>query len=1056
MSTFLKSLEISGFKSFGTRTHIEFSDGITGIVGPNGCGKSNVVESLKWVLGEQSAKSVRGEKMQDIIFAGTSHRSPAGMADVSLTFNNDNGWLPLEFPEVSIGRRIFRSGEGQYFINGVRSRLKDTTELFLDTGVGKDSYAIFEQGKIDRLLSESAEERRILFEDFAGISKFKFRKEEAERKLSQARSNLDRIQETLDRLEKEIGVLEVQAADAENYNAINSELRVMETKFGLARIENMKKEISAREQEIAKIKESLSPLNDSLTEIEEQMKLNDESLGVKESGFAAMNQKNIELEKELSEVKTRYESAKKNKTSEENRLFELNLRSKQDDERIEEWEDELSDKRDAYSDALKKSQKTKELLDKAEGIQADFKARTEIIEEKLKNLSAEYGFKGMLNRGDIDNLNKNISELRGEIYVQESKIISIEDEISAKSKSLKEEKEQNTELYTQYESAKTQKDELIKQRDDISSLIKQKEQEAKDLQKLYQDALSESKTYDKMILDGMNEGLGKLKDFNAQNSRLDDLFERCRGIIAEQKIISIELFDELTGEYQKHEKHYQSLITGLFGGSYEKKMELFDTLERYSAELDRVRNDISQLRDSLSSLSEDDIFQKATELELMYSNSEKECQKLEKNINTLNQQKVQAQGILELEKSKLQTANAKLEKAESAVSSYDEEFSEIRQESFNHQEELSNAKIAFNSADTQAKSLLSDIKSLEDRVADYQRQMNVAESDKQRCVKNIENIEEEMEDLLSEQDELAPELQKLKDDLERNYNDISDLRHAKKVLDQMHKDSADKYSKLKMQEHQIEGALSERRITFENLKSSINIEDTDVVLEEQDTVDSLNSRMRSCRDRLAVLGNVNHLAIEQFQNKKEQYSSLNFQKEDIESAANDIETLIYETDKESAEKFLTAFEQIRKSYKALFSELFNGGRADLILKDKNDPLKSGIDIMAEPPGQKFQSISLLSGGQRAMVAIAVIFSILELKPTPFVILDEMDAPLDGDNIDKFKNLLTKFKGTSQFVVVSHNHSTLEACDVLFGVTMEEQGCSKVLSVAFQDAELIFQ
>ena len=354
MSIYLKSLEISGFKSFGSRTYIEFSEGITGIVGPNGCGKSNVVESMKWVLGEQSAKSLRGEKMQDIIFAGTTHRSAAGMADVSLTFNNELNWLPLDFPEVAIGRRVFRSGEGQYFVNGVRSRLKDTTELFLDTGVGKDSYAIFEQGKIDRLLSESAEDRRILFEDFAGISKFKFRKEEAEKKLAQARENLERLQETIDRLEKEIQKLEIQAADAENYNTINNELREMEIKFEVARVDNMKKEIARRENEIIKLKEALTPMTLKLNEIEEQMKLSDASLGEKESQFGQMNEKNIKLEKELAESKIRYESAKKNVADTTVRLHEITIRSKQDKERIEEWEDTLLEKQDAITDAEKK------------------------------------------------------------------------------------------------------------------------------------------------------------------------------------------------------------------------------------------------------------------------------------------------------------------------------------------------------------------------------------------------------------------------------------------------------------------------------------------------------------------------------------------------------------------------------------------------------------------------------------------------------------------------------------------------------------------------------
>ena len=1068
MSIYLKSLEISGFKSFGSRTYIEFSEGITGIVGPNGCGKSNVVESMKWVLGEQSAKSLRGEKMQDIIFAGTTHRSAAGMADVSLTFNNELNWLPLDFPEVAIGRRVFRSGEGQYFVNGVRSRLKDTTELFLDTGVGKDSYAIFEQGKIDRLLSESAEDRRILFEDFAGISKFKFRKEEAEKKLAQARENLERLQETIDRLEKEIQKLEIQAADAENYNTINNELREMEIKFEVARVDNMKKEIARRENEITKLKEALAPMTLKLNEIEEQMKLSDASLGEKESQFGQMNEKNIKLEKELAESKIRYESAKKNVADTTVRLHEITIRSKQDKERIEEWEDTLLEKQDAITDAEKKQQQAKKILDSAESSQQELKNQSQELEENLLNLSKDHGFNKVLSRDDIDNTRKKIAELQGQLYVQESTIISLEDEIKLKTQYLQEEEQEFQKLQQKLESAQAEKEVISTEKTALVTQIQTIEQEIQALEKDYKNILEQSKACDKVILANMDQQLVKLKDFqqgySSRKDTLTTLLDKAQDIVQKGSPITADMFNELRNTINTHEDAYTILLSDIFGegGTFSEKIILSEKMDTISLSLEQARTNLNTVRHSFDEVSQKEnlISQKVTEIDTLYKTSQKECTKTEKNISQLSFQKTQAQGVFELEKSQMVTNNSKLEKIEAIVSDYDQSLAEIRNKSYQLQEDLTNARINYNGTETQSKALQNDIKTLEERIGDYRRQIATFENDAHQITKSINDLKEEMEDLLLEQDELSPELARIQGDMKQHFTDIADLRQSKKVLEHMHKEGVEQFTKLRMRESEIEGSLSERKATIitmeQNLKEQFNINEGDITLEKEDTTELLNNRIRQFRDKLHLMGNVNLLAIEQFQATKEQYANLVYQKEDIEKATNDTEMLINDTNKESAEKFVIAFEQIRKSFRALFSELFNGGRADLILKDKDDPLRSGIDIMAEPPGQKFQNVSLLSGGQRAMVAIAVIFAILELKPTPFVILDEMDAPLDDENIDRFKRLFVRFKGTSQFVVVSHSKSTLEVCDVLFGVTMEELGCSKVVSVAFDESEdLIF-
>ncbi len=586
-------------------------------------------------------------------------------------------------------------------------------------------------------------------------------------------------------------------------------------------------------------------------------------------------------------------------------------------------------------------------------------------------------------------------------------------------------------------------------------------------EKEYKKILEESKSCDKIILQNMDSQLNKFKDFqkNFQDRKqnITSLFADISQLVQNQSPVPVDIFNQLQSAFQTHEKEYEVLLSDIFGegGAFAQKIILSDQLDNQTTLLDECRSNISKLREELNKITEieREHYQKTSEAELLFKNSEKEYSKLEKNLSQIAQQITDSQVNFDLEKSKLHTTTDKVEKIEKIVSEYDQELTNIRNNSYQHQEDLSDARVNYNNAETQARGLLADIKSLEDRVADYERQMKTVEHDKNQCQKTINDLQEEIDDLLEAQDELVPQLEKTKKEMEQHSNDMADLRQAKKVLDQMHKDNIEKFTKLRMREGEIEGSLSERRASFEAMRKSFYEQfkiEGEIALEKNESLDYLNEQIRIYRDRLNQMGNVNLLAIEQFQTSKEHYSHLLFQKEDVEAAAADTEMLINETNKESAERFVMAFEQIRKSFRALFSELFNGGKADLILKDKSDPLRSGIDIMAEPPGQKFQNVSLLSGGQRAMVAIAVIFSILELKPTPFVILDEMDAPLDDENIDRFKRLLVRFKGTSQFVVVSHSKSTLEVCDVLFGVTMEELGCSKVMSVAFDDTEnLVF-
>lgn len=801
-----------------------------------------------------------------------------------------------------------------------------------------------------------------------------------------------------------------------------------------------------------------------LNEIEEQIKLSDASLGEKESQFGHMNEQNIKLEKELSASKIRYESAKKNITDSNIRLHEITIRSKQDLERIEEWEEILLEKQDAITDAEKKQQLAKKILDTAEASQQELKNKSLQLEENLLELSKEHGFKKVLSHDDINNIRKKIAELQGQLYVQESTIISLEDDIKLKTQYLQEEEQEFQQLQKKLEIVQQEKELVSTEKNTIVSQIHAIEQEILSLEKDYKKIIEQSKECDKIILTNMDQQIVKLKDFQTdysiRKSSLITLLDKSQEIVQKGSPITTDMFNELRNTINAHEDAYTVLLSDIFGegGTFSEKIIISEKMDQIALSLENARANLTTVRQNLDEVSQKEnvIFQQVAEIDMLHKSSQKEFIKTEKNIAQLSYQKTQAQGIFELEKSQMITNSSKLEKIETIVSEYDKKLTDIRNKNYQFQEELTNARINYNSTETQSKALQNDMKTLEERITDYRRQITNFEHDAHQITKRNTELQEEIEDLLIEQDELTPELARIQEDMKQHFTAIADLRQTKKVLEHMHKENVEQFNKLRMRESEIEGSLSERKATMltmvHALKEQFNISDTDITLDKEETTDLLNNRIRQYRDKLHQMGNVNLLAIEQFQTTKEQYATLIYQKEDIEKATNDTEILINDTNKESAEKFVVAFEQIRKSFRALFSELFNGGKADLILKDKEDPLRSGIDIMAEPPGQKFQNVSLLSGGQRAMVAIAVIFSILELKPTPFVILDEMDAPLDDENIDRFKRLLVRFKGTSQFVVVSHSKSTLEVCDVLFGVTMEELGCSKVVSVAFDESE----
>jgi len=1064
MARYLKTIELDGFKSFAVKTTLECVDGITGIVGANGSGKSNIVEAIKWVLGEQSARSLRGEKMEDVIFNGTQNRSPKGMAEVTLTFANETRWLPLEFAEVSIGRRIFRSGEGQYFINKSRVRLKDIVEIFLDTGVGRDSYAIFEQGKIDRLLSESPEERRFLFEEFAGISKFKFRKEEAEKKLEAARANLERVQDVIIELEKELMKLEKQAENARRYHEIKDQLTACELRFEVLRVKNMQQEIEAKTAEKQKIEQQVVQKQQKLAEVEENLILLDEELTQKETARNQWQEKITALEKSITELQTQIKANRERKSFLEKQMESLAQRLAEGTEREKTLREEYEKKSEMLSDIEELREHAREKLSI---IQKDIDRLHEsmrLLNQQLLTQSRELGFSQTVTRDHVDQLQK---EILGLDFQRESMQKKLE-EIFHQKQTLQAQLEEKHRIL---EDMRQKRDRIASEVQDVMAQIQQNIKEESDLKKENQSLLQsiqnlqqKLKSVDKVIIESLEKQATEIKAFSQKKpfleAKLSELFaglERAmeRGDLEESR----KTLQQLKRLFQEIEASYESILGILYSeeGTYTQKERIQDNIEEINQVIEDNRQKIEHLHERLRELQNlrENIQASYTRVEYDVQAIEEEIKKLTRDQGASEEAYAQVQNTLAQYGERILARQSQLEKIMEIIETYETEVAEKKSELNKEIEKLNNQRVETVRIEEQYKSLATEIQRIGSQLEDIVRT-------RANYTRDIENSRQTVEQMNQYIEEAEERLAALAHDLDHYRSNLSDIRSQieaiiknRKSLEALRKDIEGDVQTLEKRIGGLENALQERQQSVDALVSRIqetyHCSPDEVSLRPEETIDALHQAITRLRQDLAQLGDVNLLAIEEYRHARERRDFLEQQRQDSEKAMQDIVNLIEETNEKSRELFVSSFEAIRKSFRKIFARMFDGGRADLILLDENDVLNSGINIMAEPPGKKFQSISLLSGGERALVAISVIFAILHLKPTPFVVLDEMDAPLDDDNIERFKRLLLDFKEVSQFLIVSHSKSTLEICDALYGVTMEEQGVSKVVSVAFDEA-----
>ncbi len=924
---FLKSIELFGFKSFADRSKIDFTEGISALLGPNGCGKSNVVDALKWVLGEQATKSLRAERMEDVIFNGTEARKALGLAEVTLTLSNESGVLPLEMPEISIKRRLYRSGESEYSINGTPARLKDVRELFFDTGIGKTAYSIMEQGKIDQVLSNKPEERRNIFEEAAGITKYKIRGAEAERKLEKTDENMIQVGNIMKEVKRSHDSLKIQAEKTARYRTLREETFKVELDINLLRLKRFVAEKNDRETQLEKKSEHRDVIKKKIDGINENLEENLDLVNTMES-------KLIQTQKELYGVDLE-------KNSLERQLLLLKERFREIELQIE-----------------SNISREKALKDNRQGIQ-DQQEEKHKLEKEMESR--------------LEEVNRNISEFESNIGKAAERIQENECSVDHKQQEIKEAEELHFSL----------QDELRNITDDI---VRELDLRLKETGYSYNDRkeIEESLVRDidtlVVLLSGKKAGLDDLRTL--QDLPLENIANHLSSVSA-----SVDEYFNLAKNIQERFGHYKTSIPSFIDdflspkGIITKKRTIDLKIEEVRKRIQSNRDDVEKLiHDTISLTKKIEDYRKTLE-ELRINRERLSAQRsglkdailsLNKQIGDMDRQ------IIDL-KGEIKSANHRLDEIKRGEEVYLKE------------------KAAFEEKEA---SLKKSLATLEKGITDHNRELIKKE-------KNVKSLIGEMEKTQSQVEKLQISLASLETEI-RNVQENFRDRHSRDLME------------------------------FESDMYEISRPMAD-----------LRNDLQRVKNELKDIGQVNLMAPEEFEEVKERYEFLTHQMADLSKAKEDLKIITREIRTESTDLFLATYDKIRKNFHSMFRRLFGGGRAELKLTDPEAVLESGIEIFAQPPGKKLENIALLSGGERSLTAVALLFATYMVKPSPFCVLDEIDAALDEENIGRFINILNEFGKTSQFIIITHNKKTVAVARTLLGITMAESGVSQVISVRLE-------
>ena len=1181
---YLKRLELQGFKSFADKTVLEFMPGITSVIGPNGSGKSNISDAIRWVLGEQSMKSLRGSKSLDIIFAGTQNRKSLGFAEASLVFDNTDGTLPIEYTEVTVTRKIYRSGETGYYINKVPCRLKDVLELFMDTGIGKDGYSIIGQGKIDEILSNKSEDRRHIFEEAAGIVKYRVRKAESEKKLEHTKLNLLRINDILAEIETNIEPLKIQAEKAKKYLNLREELKNIEIGLFLYNIEKYKKELEdiVKDEEIYKtqcndeegrlerikaLKEELKSEIDHITESIEEM-----------SNLGFESKKEIEmLNSDINVSNTRIENNKQNKERFEKEIEELTARIQELEEekkQKEEKKENLKQNREKFAKELEEKEKElAEITKKLSSKELEMEEHKKTVEE---NTDKKYELQASISEQDINyqNYQKRQTQIKNEMTGNISELDNTRMKKEEIAKEFYEIESKRNKILTDLEEVNKEKQEADRKIKDFDSKINMlsgekriKESKLKFLIETEKEKEGYIKSVKTLLKDcettkELGKGMhGVLANIIEVPEEYQTAIEMCLGsslqnIVTENEEDAKRLIEHLrknnlgrasflpissvkgkklekirgknTGvigiasDLIRYSKKYENIILNLLGrtvivqdmdtairvakdngysfriitvegdvinpsgaitgGSVAKKT--VNILGR-GREIEKLQKEIKKLEEQIQKLEKEKenyqesiehVLEKASsfekelqEIEITYATGKEKINSIEENITRLetrlNKLKEENKKIEEQKEEsiknktefqeQIQEINEENEKLKKIIT----EFAELNKDNQKYVDDLNfditNLKISVSSFDESE----SSIEEIQERIHSEIESTNKSIENKKT---QIEQIKQDNFDLEKAIEEIKEKIEKIKEEVKNSGSKIEELKEKR----------TQKNEKLAEQEEEINNKLK----VIEDLKAQMVKVDVKKTKLEEDINEIINKmweeyeltpnnvvdyrkpenvqltqkKVKDLRNEIKELGSVNVDSIEEYKNLKDRYDFMCEQRVDLESTMAKLRKIISDMTSIMKEQFKEKFEMINKNFAEVFKELFGGGTASLRLEDKDNILECGIEITVQPPGKKLQNMMLLSGGEKAFTAIALLFAILKINPAPFCVLDEIEAALDDVNVYRYAEYLKKFSKNTQFLVITHRKGTMEAADTVYGITMEENGISKLLSMKLKN------
>ncbi|UFJ42079.1 chromosome segregation protein SMC [Brevibacillus humidisoli] len=1186
---YLKRLELIGFKSFADRTELEFVPGVTAVVGPNGSGKSNVSDAIRWVLGEQSAKSLRGAKMEDIIFAGSDTRKPVNFAEVSLTLDNTDQSLGIEYSEVTVTRRVYRSGESEYSINNRSCRLKDIMELFMDTGVGKEAYSIIGQGRIEEILSTKSEDRRGIFEEAAGIVKYKTRKREAEKKLDETEQNLVRIHDIVSEIDEQVGPLEEQAEKAKAYKSLQQQLTEHEVALYVQQIDVAHAKWQESTERVNQLREQLAGLSAQAASHEanlEQARFHvgqiDQSIEELQQVLLAVSEEVEKAEGQREVLKERQRNLAGNRQQTLERMHRLTEKQRL-------TEEQLAEERQRQAEAEARFRESEQSLAEAELSYAEM---VQALNDDVETLKSDYfetlnemaNLRNDIRHGEqllqthqarVERLLQEKERLAAEEQERLTKLESYQQELTELERSI----EETLTLYRNLmEGIRERQSQAEKSRKELHQ-YEQRKEAAKSRLDLLKEMQSEFAGFQhgvKEILKAREKGFQGIHGAVAELVKVPEKVETAIEVALGGALQNVVVEDEASGRkaiaYLKQhnlgratflpldvirprsiqdsdrrtverqtgvvgiasqlvssEQRYRSIVESLLGNvivtetleqanqvaracGYRYRVVTLEgdivnaggsmtggTLKKNTANLLGRGRQAEELEATLQELDKAIEGQQAALVALAaeIKQMEQQQEQLRSQGETLRVREQEQKGLVQQTEAAGKTIAERLFVLDQDLEGYQREMEETNRKLTEQKQRLDELAVEeqrlteqIAAAETKRQEHLSNKEEMNERITGLKVTVAQVKQEHQSRTEQVERLEQQLDALKREWAE-ASESMTLLDEQEADSqgafreldSKIGVLRQDKDrvavLIQERRGERAAQFAKqeqleLEAKEGQKQVKAVEDRLHQEEVKTNRYDVELDHLLtklseeyelsyelasqryQSQVSIQEQQQIVARLKKEIAGLGTVNLGAIEEYERLSERLVFLRTQEADLNEAKAMLYQVIAEMDEEMSRRFRETFEEIREKFQEVFVELFGGGRADLVLSQPDNLLETGVDIVAQPPGKKLQNLALLSGGERAFTAMALLFSILKVKPVPFCVLDEVEAALDEANVSRFAEYMHRFSKQTQFICVTHRKGTMENADVLYGITMQEGGVSKLVSVRLEDTKKLIE